>query len=269
MNGRPSGLDEGKKKKQKKKGPKEISLTKIKQWMIPADAYSYKVLRSLGIPLTKFHERMLPTVRLLLDKKKIAVKRVNFKDEILEPWLDKLASSWLSIDVPDPSSLKCTVSNREMKFKSKGNFERIRKSIDKLEEIIDAFFKRWGYSYTAQRSEGKADILFNVSFELSAFKNPVIEIEAPEPEARDCVIEFGRTRLKFKFGPQNVRSTTVAGRAPEVSLTVEISQGGKWVGLHTQHCTYSEVSSVLPLLQELVKIPNFNDDNLEQISEQD
>lgn len=35
--------------------PTIIRLAQIKQWLIPADSESYKVLADVGIPLTIFH----------------------------------------------------------------------------------------------------------------------------------------------------------------------------------------------------------------------
>jgi hypothetical protein len=90
---------------------------------------------------------------------------------------------------------------------------------------------------------------------------PVIDVMPAEHEVKETYIEFGRTRLVFKFGAQNRRDDL--SRAPEVTLRVEVSQGGNWTSIHTQHCLYVEVSSVLPLLLQLVKVPNFNLDNLD------
>ncbi|MDN3080069.1 MULTISPECIES: hypothetical protein, partial [Bacteria] len=92
--------------------PTIIRLAQIKQWLIPADSESYKVLADVGIPLTIFHEDFLPTIKLVTDQHNIRGIGVNFKDEILDPFLSKVGTTWQK----KAESATATIKSKDMVF---------------------------------------------------------------------------------------------------------------------------------------------------------
>ncbi|QRE00117.1 hypothetical protein [Burkholderia phage BCSR5] len=257
--------DKGKAKKSKstKKAKRlrgsEIKLTKIKQWIMPRDAVSYKVLRRLGLPYTKFHERMMPTLKLLMEKKGVKASPVQFQDDIFEPFTDKVIEGWERIP-----GCKALIKSKSMTFVCKGadNFDRAQKAKEKLEECLDRFFRRWGYTYTAQWSEGKTTLKLYIEYVFSNDRMPELKVESENEVVPETILTLGRTRLVFKFGKINTKGPH-SGREPEVTLKVEISQGGQWNGIHTSHCLYCEISNVMPAITALANVLNQNPDNMD------
>jgi hypothetical protein len=229
--------------------PTIIRLTRLKQWYIPADTETYLTLRSVGIPLLRIHRDFLPTVGLLTKKHNIKAKEVNFKDKILDPFLDKVGSSWLRKD-----NRRCEITATTMRFDAvrPESFEEAKETIPKLQKILEDFFARWGYGCRFDLSQVKTRIRLNVEYWLDPEKLPVIPIEEDVAAIEPIRLKFGFTRISISFG------------ARFVDTLIEVSQGGVFKPLHSSRCLYSQISSVKPLIVALCDVLNkdiHNSDN--------
>jgi hypothetical protein len=227
---------------------KIIKLTRIKQWYIPADTESYLVLRDAGVPLLRIHRDFLPTVGLLTKNHNIKAKEVSFKDEILDPFLDKVGKSWLRQE-----NRRCEITGTHMRFDAvrPESFKSAEETIPKLQKVLEDFFTRWGYGFSVEMSQVKTRIRFNVEYWLDAERLPVIPIEQDVAELPRIQLKLGFTRINLSFGTKYV------------DTLIEISQGGVFKPLHTSRCLYSQISSVKPLIHALCGVPNRDPLNLE------
>jgi hypothetical protein len=252
----------------------EIQLTKIKQWYIPANTESYIALRKAGVPLLRIHQDFIPTLGLLV-KNKIRAKEVNFKTSILDPFLDKVGSSWLRKD-----NRRCDIQATSMRFDAvkPESFAEATETVPKLQAVLEKFFTRWGYGFTFELSSVKTRMRLNVNYWLDSEKLPVIELEQDPEELTPIRLKLGFTRLTFTF--DGYKSTTVSAPpvygSPErgkshkigyVHLLIEVSQGGIYKPLHSTRCTYTELSTVKPLIAALMSIPNFDHHNFDNPAE--
>jgi hypothetical protein len=256
---------------QKAAKPQIIRLTLIKQWYIPADTKSYKLLRKLGVPLTQMHKDFLPTLKLLLQNHDIRAKAVKFHDEILNPFLDEVGQTWLK----KHPGLKCTIQARTMVFE--GDAESLavaRETVPKLETALRKFFSRWGYRSTFEYSELKGRCKYSVEYWFDPERQPIIVLENEAQDLPKVSLKLGNLRLQFAF--DDPKGKVVETRRPNqerpdkhvqvgyVHVTVESKQGGNYTAIQSTRCTYSEVSSVLPLIVALMRVPNVCPNNFEE-----
>lgn len=234
---------------------KVINLTRIKQWYIPADNEAYLTLKKHGVPLLKIHQNFLPTLRLLTQKHNIRGRVVDFNQDILDPFLERLGSLW------NKKYGKATITNKVMVFQAKDDkLVEAREAVPKLEERLRQFFDRWGFKFQCEFSEVKSRLKLHVEYWFDNNKSPVILMDEPEVEQPKVMLKLGFTRLVFAFDQHQNQF----GKGPGyVHLTIEVSQGGRWAPLRTSRCTYTELSSVLPLVTALMDIPNKDQHNFD------
>lgn len=263
--------------------PTIIKLAQIKQWLIPADAESYKTLAKAGAPLTIIHEDMLPTLKLLTDRHNIRGVGVNFREEIMEPFFDQVGRTWQK----KAESCVSTIQSKDMVFEvsmKDPKFGKAREAIDKMRDVLYTFFQRWGYRSTFEYSEGRSKGVLNVSFWHDPTKQPVIGLDDTEEKREKVQIVFGNRRFTFKFDPfesKTTRAKQQGHRSPSsdearvpldyhigyVHILIETKKGGEFVPTDSTKCKYSEISNVLPMLSALMSIPQFNPSNFETDSE--
>lgn len=218
-----------------------ITLTRIKQWYIPADTESYLALRQLKIPLVRIEQNFLPSVGVLLKRNGFRAKSVDFRTEILEPQLDKWGELWLK-----RKNRSVSMSTKNLRFETtKAEAHAMaEKAIPNLEEAIMRFFKRWGFSYKIDYSVARGKIRFNVDYYFDQEKLPLITLEEDEATLPKVELQLGFTRLGFTFGTKYIETI------------VEVSQGGVFTPIHTTKCLYTELSDVRPLLTSLMDAVN-------------
>jgi hypothetical protein len=266
----PEGLGT---KKSIKLEPNEIRMTRIKQWYFPADVESYKILRSMGVPLLKINQTFLPTLRLITKARGISGKEIMFNEELLDPFLNMLATTWKK------KYGKCLISSSEMTFIASDpeKLQAAKDAIQKLEALIHTFFSRWGFAYIPQYSESASGkrIKFHVSYKFDDKKMPIINLEAEEMVLPKVHLKLGFVRLTLSFdNPKGKivygKSAPGAERPPKyiepgfVHVTYEISKGGKWEPYHSSKCNITQLSNVLPFVMALMNVPNldpFNEEN--------
>jgi hypothetical protein len=251
---------------------KIIRLTRIRQWFIVADAESYLILKELGICMTRFHQDFLPTLKLLTDNHGVRGKEVKFREEILNPFLDRVGDTWLK----KHPSFDCTIDGKTMVFEVRkpAGYDIARKTIPKLEERLAEFFARWGYRSTFEYSEARGKCRFAVEYWFDPERQPIVILEEDPQEKPKVQLKLGTMRLTFTFdNPRGSFSTMqdkngdVNGKGVSIGYVqtqVEISQGGKFVPFHSSRCTYDQISNVHPLIIALMKIPNAHAANLDE-----
>lgn len=253
--------------------PTIIRLAQIKQWLIPADSESYKVLADVGIPLTIFHEDFLPTIKLVTDQHNIRGIGVNFKDEILDPFLSKVGTTWQK----KAESATATIKSKDMVFEvsmKDPQFSKARASIDRMRDVLYDFFCRWGYCAVFDYSEVRNKAVLRVDYVHDPARQPIVGLnEKPESDSEKVQIALGGLRLTFKFDKFDQRSRklpTKPGRDQQVEhehgyvhTVIEIKKGGEYVPTYSTRCRYADVSNVLPVVTQLMTVLQFNPSNLE------
>lgn len=231
-----------------KKALKVIRLTRIKQYYLPVDAESYLTLRAVGIPTTRIHVDLLPTIQLLTTKENIRGIEVSFTHDILNPFLDKVGTEWLKGE-----HRTATIHAKTMRFDTthQSVMSKAKKAVPELQACLERFFLRWGYRHTFEYSEHRGKCRLHVEYWFDAKTQPVIPLEKDQAEVPEVVLNFGFMQLKMKLMPR------------EVHLTIMTSQGGKFTPFHSTRCLYSQVSDVLPFITALMEIPNIEPTNLE------
>lgn len=216
-----------------------IRFTKIKEWYFPVDAEDYKVLQALQVPAIRFHENLLPIISELCTKHGYKGRLVNFKDEILEPYTDKLGRRWNKRDFQQALITKNTMTFETTTNKIK---EDAKKRIDEYETSLRAFFERWGYEFSMDYSELRGKPKLVVKYRFTGDKLPIIPLIAA-PEALPTIhFKMGFTRLTFVLGPR------------KMEVVYALSQGTQWSTLHTSECLYSQIGDIKPMIKLLTEI---------------
>lgn len=251
--------------------PQIIRLTKIKQWYLPVDKESYTILRDAGVPLIRIPADFIPALSLLTKKHHIKAREVSFRDEILGPFLENVGTTWNK-----KPFCKATIGARNMKFETTKAevYTKMKEVIPKLVEVLERFFARWGYSYTIVPSESRQKWKIDVDYFFDSNKMPIIPLATPVEEQQKIQLKIGFTRLTFTFDDFHSKSVTLPPllgsseqrkehRIGYVHLLIEISQGGVFTPLHSTRCTYTELSSVKPLIAALMHVPNMDIHNFD------
>lgn len=255
---------------------KFIRLTRIKQWYMPVDAESYLTLRRAGVALNRFHQDFLPTLKLLTASHGIrSGPEVKFKDEIMNPFFDKIGRAWKKKEHCD-----CTIGAKTMVFESvkADGFAIAKATIPKLQDLLSKFFARWGYRATFEYSEHRGKCKLNVEYWFDPERQPIIVLEE-EPEDKPKVqFRLGNLRFTFVFDQYESKTQSMPLRHTQdpdsrpdkkydigyVHTVIEISQGGTFTPLHTSRCTYAQLSSVKPLIKALMEVPNHHASNFDE-----
>lgn len=220
---------------------KHIVLTKIKQWYMPVDADSYKVLRNAGIPLIRIHENFLPTLSLLTKSKNIKASLVGFNDTILHPYLDELGSRWQKKE-----HRKASITASVLKFEtsSASILEPSREALIKIEASLRKFFTRWGYTAIFESSESRGKCKLHVTYKYDSNRAPVIHLVEDPTSLPIIKLELGYVRISITLGEK------------EVETNVALATGGIWTSVQTTRCLYSQVSDVRPFVAALMSVVN-------------
>lgn len=228
------------------KNSKIIQITKIRQWYMPVDAESYKILRDAGAPLIRIHENFMPTLGLLVKSKGIRAQRVDFNTEILEPAFDKLGQNWQKRD-----HRKVTITTSTMKFETShaSALEAAKPALEKIETSLRRFFSRWGYTASFELSESRGKIKLHVAYKYDSQRNPIIPLVEDPTSVPTIRLELGFVRISLQL------------MAKEVETNISIATGNVWHSMHTSRCLYSQVSDVRPMIAAMMRFVNADPDN--------
>jgi len=123
--------------------------------------------------------------------------------------------------------------------------------IPKLQQVLEAFFARWGYGVTFELSKVKTRIRLNVEYWFDNNRMPILEVEQDVAELPRIQLKLGFTRISLSLGQKYV------------DTLIEISQGGVFKPLHSSRCLYSQISSVQPLIKALCSVVNHDVHNFD------
>lgn len=230
----------GKKDKTASTDKKLIRLTKIKQWYLPADVKSYKRLRKAGVPLLRFHERMLPTVAMIAKRSGIQAEEVSFKETILNPFLDRLSSEWTKLH--EDTDVEINSKTIILKTTHADAADEVEPVFKDLEACVERFFERWGYSYTFEVSKKRGKYLVHVNYWYNDSKQPIVHVE-DDPE-KQTTIELVLGFLKLTLTMDDTHISTV----------VHTSCGGNWTPVHSSRCLYSQVTNLQPFIEGMFEL---------------
>jgi hypothetical protein len=177
-----------------------------------------------------------------------------------------------------------------MKFEStKADAYKVAtEAIPKLQDLLEKFFARWGFSSTFDYSTKNGRCKLNVEYWFDTNKLPIVVLEESAVDLPKVQWKLGFTRFTLSFDNYHGRSyrdvtismqkdrETGEERPVEifgdlhhkigyVHYLVEISQGGKWTPIHSGKCTYTELSSVKPLVTALMNVPNMDEHNFDNL----
>lgn len=205
--------------------PPIINFIKIKQWYVPADDPSYRVLRDLKMPLLKVHRDYLPLLELQTSKRGIRAKSRNF-EEILHERLDRVGEAWNA-----KKGRKCQLTESRLSFSAPAT-DRNRKAIAQLESSFARFCLRWGHRYVPSYSETADRIKLVIDYSFDPDRNPVIESGADDMRQK-YELELGFTKLSFTFMDKPPATKGGPSLPPIIHMDVSQKMGTEWRSIHT------------------------------------
>jgi hypothetical protein len=200
-----------------------VRLLQIKSWYIPADAASYNLLKSVGLPLLKFGTDMVPTLKLVTDPRGIKLIANRFQP-YFEQKLDQLGSTWLK---KEDQGRKCLITDKRLTFTANLN-PRNKKAIVEIDNYLSAFFARWGFAYNSEYSETANKIKLVVDFYFDKNREPVIPLVDSIP-LQEAEIVLGFTKIKLTFFRKPTEFTKEQGwNTPITMIDVLTQSGSDW-----------------------------------------
>lgn len=225
-----------------------ITLTKVRQFYLPVDAESYKILRSAGVPLIRIHENFIPTLSLITKSKKIKAQLVDFHETILNPYLDELGTRWQKKD-----HRTATLNASVLKFETNhaSIYQASKEPLEKVEASLRRFFTRWGYSASFETSENRGKRKLHVSYKHDSNRSPIIHMVEDPTSVPTIKLEIGFVRISLTMLEN------------EVETNISIATGGTWTSVQTTRCLYTQISDVRPFITALMKIPDHDPHNFD------
>lgn len=233
---------------EKTQQPKIIDFVRIKSWYVPANAESYRILRSIKVPLLKIHKDMIPTLKLATDRRNIRARAKDFST-ILEKRLDDMGTAWKS-----KPGRTCKLTEKRLVFSAPCS-DRNRRSIAKLEASFAKFCDRWGHKYIPLYSERDDRIRLVIDYLFDAGRNPVIESEPVQTE-RKFELALGFTKLVLTFLDRPLSAVTAENPSPRVMppmihLEVFTQMGSNWHSVHTATLVDQQIGDLSQMLTAL------------------
>lgn len=216
-----------------------VRLTKIKQWYMPVDADSYKIMRTAGVSLLRIHADFMPTVKTLTRKHNIRSESVDFNDSILTPHLDKLSELWRK-----KANRTSTLTSSVLKFETthKDAYEAGKIALPKLEDALRRFFSRWGYTASYEISETRHKLLLHVRYKYDSNRSPVLSLIEDKELLPQIKIDLGFIRLSLTPGER------------DIEVNVSQQHGSDWKTVATTTCLYDQISDVRPMINALMGV---------------
>lgn len=229
-----------------------IKLTRIKNWYLPVDAESYQTLKRAGVAATRLDEKFLPAISLVAKKHKFKAQSVDFRSEIFDPLMDKIATTWSK-----KLHCRCTIGSRNMKFESTKAevYDQAKESLGKLSNILSDFFERWGFNNRIEYSENKGKCKLSVEYWYDGARLPVVVLEEAPQDLQKIQLKLGFMRLTFSFGDRFI------------DTLIETSKGGRFEPYYSTKCLYSQVSNVMPAITGLMQILDKDQHNFDNSPE--
>lgn len=239
------------KEEPKAKIPKVITFTKIKQWYLPIDAASYKLLRAAKCPMLRVHEDFIQTLRLITKPRGIQCRLVDFNATIMYPFFDELGRRWQK-----KAHRKAMITSSVVKFETTHSSASVqgKKALQQIESSLRRFFNRWGYSASFEMSEARGKCKLHVNYKYDSNKMPELPMQDDPAALPAIVVDLGYIRVKLSLGEK------------ELEVNLAQAAGSGWTSMHTSRCLYSQVSDVRPMINALMEVVNKDEHNFDNRS---
>lgn len=219
----------------------QIELVKVKSWFIPADATSYKILRQLGLPLTKIHRDSVPLMKLATEPRGIKAHARNFS-ELLEKRLDQMGQAWKS-----KPGRTCKLTETRLSFTAPAS-DKNRRDVIFIDTSFSKFCQRWGFKYVAEYSERDDKIRLVVDYSFDPGRNPVIDLaeQVKTPTVFELALGFTKIKIDFLSSP----STLIGGKRlaqalpPVIKVDILTQKGSEWETVHTGTCVDQQIGDL-------------------------
>jgi len=227
--------------------PKILNLVRVKSFYIPGDDTTYKLLRSMKLPLLKISKDMLPIIKLKTGPLGIRAKSREFT-EILHERLDRVGTAWKA-----KPGRTCKLTESRLSFSAPAS-DANRKAIATIEASFSKFCLRWGHRYAPNYSEQGDRIKLVLDYSFDPDRNPVIESGADNmDDAFEVELGFTKLRLTFMDKPPKV-----VGRReqlpPIIHLDVLSKMGTEWKSVHTASFVSQQIGDLSEFMVALSRL---------------
>lgn len=220
-----------------------IEFVKIRQWYVPRNADSYRILRELRTPLLKMHRDFLPVLKLVTVPRGIKAKAFDF-ESILNERLDKLGLQWKS-----RPGRTCKLTDKRLAFSAPCN-DRNRRAIASLEASFAKFCTRWGFKATPLYSEREDRLRLVIDYQFDPSRNPIIE-SAPVEQTRSFELVLGNTKFKISFMDKPTSNQGGRNMPPIIHFETFAKAGSDWKLAHTGTCVDPEIGDPVQFMTAL------------------
>jgi hypothetical protein len=227
--------------------PQILNLVRIKNWYVPGDDSTYKLLRSMKLPLLKINRDFLPVVKLKTGPLGIRARSREFS-EILNERLDRVGAAWVA-----KKGRTCKLTDKRLSFSAPCT-DQNRKAIAAIEASFAKFCLRWGHRYAPSYSEANDRLRLVLDYSFDPDRNPVIESGADE--MKDAFeVELGFTKLKFTFMDKAPKTNGSRQQLPPViHLEVMSKMGTEWKSAHTSTFVSQQIGDLSQMMVVLSKL---------------
>lgn len=213
-----------------------LILVKNRDWYIPANAKSYKILVKLGFPVMRLHKDSKAILLLQTKKHKVNVKVVQFRD-VLKQFQEAITKSWKTNDLRD---VKMRARSIEIFVTKRKETENARKDLEEAKLKIDKFLRRWGLAGEAIYSEARGLSKLYADITFSNHRVPVLQVSKDPHQAKKNIVELGNFRLM----------SLVDGKM--FHWWLEVKTGPKWSLVKYSKCLLTEITDPTGLISDLI-----------------
>ncbi len=246
------------------------NIVRIGERYIVADNDSYNILREASFPATFIPLGMMESARTLLGYKDVQFNEQDFDQEFLLPFIKRARASWGAKSDAFASQFQPGMLLLDA---AQSGSEAARLMAPKIESVMARFFSRWGFKHTFEVSESRGKVRISVEYSADDKARPILELEKDAKDLKKFEIELGGFKIGISMDdPRGRIESTSAGKDVHIGyvhVDLSIKQGGNFVPYHSGCCTYTEVSSVLPMIEALVKIAEYQPDNFTKLAATD
>lgn len=213
-----------------------LILVKNRDWYIPANTKSYKILVKLGFPVTRLHKDSKAILLLQMKKHKVSVRVVPFS-EVLKKFQDSLALTWKTNELRDAKmrarSIEIYVTKRKETVEAKKDLEEVKLKVDR-------FLRRWGLAGEAIYSEARGLSKLYADITFSTHRPPVLQVAKDPQQVKKNIVELGNFRLM----------SLVDGKM--FHWWLEVKTGPKWALVKYSKCLLTEITDPTGLISDLI-----------------
>lgn len=221
----------------------QLTIVRIKDWVIAHDEASYTTLRKLGITPTRVKYDVFATVASLkLRPLKVKVQTLPF-EKVWYGFLEQIAKRWSKIPSTKMTNTVNTLTFTTLHPGVKGEASA---TLEKINMVLERFSVRWGTMLHVTHSEQRGKLKLHVEFRHGA-KAPVIAVSETHETAKPLVIEFGFMRVELL--PED---STVSGSSHLMRAVVKARTGSEYTTIYTTRFLKSEMALSKSALEHML-----------------